>query len=290
MRSYKSNMLGAGFALLAALSFSILTAVTKHLDPTVPTSLAVFVRSFSSFLFFLPVLFINRKSVVKSKKIYLHVLLVILGVATMLCTCYAYRALPLVFATTLGMTGPLFITILSGFLLKEKIGYLKWILIFLGYVGVLLVIRPDTSFVIDIGTVSAIVANILAACYIILIKILSDYDSTITIMLYTNVGMTLGALLFNIQGWQVIGTYDIILMLLTGFLGAVIQFCSISALKYASPAIVAPFEYTRIIFALLIGMIAFNEKPDIYMIIGSTIIIISAYLITCLKSKKHKND
>ena len=207
----------------------------------------------------------------------------------MLCTYYAYRTLPVAFATAIGMTAPLFVAILSFVFLKEKISFLKWGLISLGYIGVLLVMKPS-SFIIDTGTASALAANILAACCIILIKVLSRYDSTVTIMLHTNIGMTFGSFLLNIQGWPAIHTRDIILMSLTGLLGTITQFCSIKALKHASPTAVAPFEYTRIIFALLIGIIVFNERPDIYMIIGTIVIIISAYLITCLQFNNSKND
>ncbi len=289
IKLYKSNILGAGLAVIAALSLSVSMAITKHLDPAIPTSLVVFIRSCFGFLFFLPILFTSCESVAKSKKLHLHILRIILGVASMLCTYYAYRTLPVAFATAIGMTAPLFVAILSFVFLKEKISFLKWGLIFLGYIGVLLVMKP-CSFIIDTGTASALAANILAACCIILIKVLSRYDSTVTIMLHTNIGMTFGAFLLNIQGWPAIHTCDIILMSLTGLLGTITQFCSISALKHASPTAVAPFEYTRIIFALLIGIIIFNEKPDIYMIIGTIVIIISAYLITCLQFNNSKTN
>ena len=289
IKLHKSNILGAGLAVLAALSLSISMTIAKHLDPAIPTSLVVFIRSCFGFLFFLPILFTNRQLVAKSKKLHLHILRIILGTAAMLCTYYAYRTLPVAFATAIGMTSPLFVAILSGVFLKEKIGFLKWGLILLGYSGVLFVIKPST-LIIDTGSASALVANILAACCIILIKILSRYDSTVTIMLHTNIGITFGSFLLNIQGWQSVHTRDIILMSLTGLLGTITQFCSVTALKYASPTVIAPFDYTRIIFALLIGIIVFNEKPDIYMMVGTVIIVISAYLITCLKSKASKSS
>ena len=73
-----------------------------------------------------------------------------------------------------------------------------------------------------------------------------------------------------------------------GILGITTQFCSITALKYSSPSFVAPFEYTRIFFAILIGLTVFDEIPDIYTVFGSAAILSSAYMITYLDSKTAK--
>ena len=138
---------------------------------------------------------------------------------------------------------------------------------------------------LDLGTASALLANLLAASAIIIVKILSRYDSTITIMLYTNIGITIVSFLFNIHGWQLLDLKDFIPISFMGILGITTQFCSITALKYSSPSFVAPFEYTRIFFVILIGFTVFDEIPDIYTVFGSAAILSSAYMITYLDSK-----
>jgi len=104
-------------------------------------------------------------------------------------------------------------------------------------------------------------------------------------MLYSNIGITVVSFLFNVQGWQVVSVNDLILLSCMGILSLITQFCSITALKYSSPSFVAPFEYMRIPFAILIGLIIFHEIPDMYTILGSIIIVSSAYMLTCLNNK-----
>jgi len=280
---FSLKIISAMLAILGALSLTVSMSLAKQLDSNIPTTLVVFVRSCFGLLFFIPVLINKRQSIARTQNLSLQILRIILVVGAMLCTYYAYRNLPIAFATSIGMTSPIFITMLSAIFLKEKISYTKWALIVLGYAGVLLVIRP-TSFILDTGTISALCANLLASFCIIIIKILSRYDSTVTIMLYSNIGISVMACLFNIYGWQALDLSDIKLLLLTGLLGIITQFCSITALKYSTPSFVAPFEYTRIFFALLIGMLIFKEIPDIYMIIGTVTIIFSAYMIVYLKA------
>ena len=282
--SSKPSINSAILATLGALSLSISMSLAKQLNPAIPTTLVVFIRTCFGLIFFLPILIANKKVIVKTKKLSLYVVRIVLTVCSMICTYYAYRNLPIAFATSIGMSGPLFTTILSIMLLKEKISFYKWLVIILGYIGVIVVVRP-VSFFLDLGTASALLANLLAASAIIIVKILSRYDSTITIMLYTNIGITIVSFLFNIHGWQLLDLKDFILISFMGILGITTQFCSITALKYSSPSFVAPFEYTRIFFAILIGLTVFHEIPDIYTVFGSVAILSSAYMITYLDSK-----
>ena len=281
------NINGAILAILAALSFSISMSLAKHLNTDIPTTLVIFIKSCFGLFFFSVLLIKNKILDVKTKKLPLHILRIILNVGGMFCTYYAYRNLPISFATSIGMTGPLFTTILSIIILKERIKFWKWILIIWGYIGIILVIRP-TTMVLDIGMLSALLANILAACCIIIVKTLSRYDSTITIMLYSNVGITITLFLLNTHGWSksldILDITDVVILSLTGLLGVFTQFCSFSALKHSKPSFLAPFEYTRIFFAIIIGVLVFQESPDLYIIAGSIIIVSSTYLITHLEN------
>ncbi len=285
----RQNTISAILATLGALALSSLMALAKQLHPGIPTALVIFMKSSFGLIFLIPFLISNRKSFVKTKKLPWHILRVTLAASTMLCTYYAYRNLPIAFATSVGMSGPLFTTLLSAILLKENISPLKWLIIILGYIGVIIIIKP-TTFLLDFGTASALLANLLAACTIIVVKILSRYDSTLTIMIYSNIGITLLSFVFNINGWQALSLKDLMLLSFIGILSLITQFCSVTALKYSTPSFVAPFEYMRIPFAILIGLIIFDEIPAISTIIGSVIIIFSAYMLSCLSNKNSSNN
>jgi drug/metabolite transporter (DMT)-like permease len=275
---------GAILAILAALSMSLSMTLAKHLSNDIPTSLVVFVRSCFGMLFFIPLILRNMDQGFKTTKLWLHILRACFTVGAMLCTYYTYRYLPVAFATSLGMTSALFTTILSWAILKDHVGITKWIIIFIGYCGVILVIRP-TSFLLDFAIVTALLANILASCSIISAKILSRTDSTITIMLYSNICIVIFSGILNTGGWQILRIQDLMLLAGTGLLGIATQFCSMTALRFCQPSFLAPFEYTRMFFGVLIGLFIFQEIPSLYSIIGSIIIISSTYFLTKIEKK-----
>lgn len=257
--SFKSNtMYAVILAILAALLLSISFSLLKQVNPNISSILVVFIRSCFASVLFIPTLVLNRKVITKTKKLFLYIIRVILTVCAMSCTYYTYRNLPISIATTIGMTSPLFVNILSIIVLKDQIKFDKWLLIVLGYIGILIIIRP-IPFVLDycsiLAIISGLLANLLAGVIIIIIKILTRYDDPTIIVLYTNLGMIIVSFLLSIQKWQVLNLKDIILIFFIGITGITAQFFSTKALKYSNPAFIAPFEYTRILFAILIEWI-----------------------------------
>ena len=266
------------------LSLSISMAIAKHLDSSIPTTMVVFVRNSFGLLFFIPIFIKKRHCISLTNNISLHIIRIILGVFAMLCTYYTYRNLPIAFATSVGMTMPMFITTLSGLILKEYIGYKKWGLITLGYIGALIIIKP-ISFAINAAIVTALIANALAATCIVIIKILSRKDSVVTIMLFGNVGIFVVSFCLSFIQWHVLNFYDLILLSLTGLLGLITQICTTTAIKLTSPSFIAPFEYTRLLFAMIIGFVLFDEVPEMSTLIGMSIVVISTYTMAISKQK-----
>jgi drug/metabolite transporter (DMT)-like permease len=285
MISEKSK--SAALAIIGVLSLSVSMSIAKQLDTSIPTVMVVFVRSGFGLLFFIPIFIKERHSLSRINNIPLHIIRVMLAVLAMLCTYYTYRNLPIAFATSIGMTSPIFTTALSGLILKEVIGYKKWGLVILGYIGALIVIKP-TSFILDTAIITALLANLLAATCIIIIKILSKKNSIITIMLVGNVGIFTVSFLMSLIQWHPLSAYDMGLLSLTGALGIITQLCLNIVIKRTSPSFVAPFEYSRMLFATAIGFVVFSEIPAISTIAGVGIIIASTY--TMLLLKKNKND
>ena len=275
---------GTILVIISALSLSISMSLVKQLNSDIPTLLAVFIRSCFGLLFLMPFLRKNPIQAIRTIKLRLHILRSILTLGAMFCTYYAYRHLPIAFATSIGMSGPLFTITLSVIILKDHIGLWKWVLVLIGYCGVILVIRP-TSFIVDIAIIVALLANILSSCCIIIAKILSKNDSTITIMLYSNIGITIISALLNNYQWQILDIRDIIILSLAGLLGIISQFCTFKAFKYSNPSFLAPFEYTRMLFAILISIFIFQEQPDLFTIIGGIIIISSILGFSTIPSK-----
>ena len=281
-------MQGAILATLSALLMSTLMAVAKQLTPDIPTLLIVFIRSFFGLLFSLPFLVRNPRNILKSNQYALHGIRIILSASAMLSTYYTYRHLPLTLATSLGMTGALFTTVLAVILLKDKVDTIKWLCVLVGYLGTLFIIQPR-SLALEIGIITALLANFFAGCSIVIAKILSQKDSNLTIMSYTNLGLTIIFGFLSYPHWQLLGWRDMLLLTSSGVLGLSAYYCYLTALKKASPSFLAPFEYTRLLFTFLIGFLFFHELPNLYTILGSMIIIAATYIITYRdSSQKHK--
>lgn len=271
--------------LLWALTFSSAMALAKNLDPCVHSLVLLFMKSLFGLIFFSPFLIKAGIHELKTNKLLLQILRGTFISISVACTYYAYRNLPLGLATSIGMTGPLFTALLSILILKEMVSFQKWMLIILGYIGVIIVVRPH-EVVIEAGIWTALCANLFAASSIITVKILSRTESTLSIIAYANIITTTVAAIAAFFVWEdALSTKDTIILVVVGGLGILSQFFSVTALRYANPSFLAPFEYMRLCFAIVIGLIFFGETPSLWMFLGSVVIMASTYLITRLELK-----
>ena len=276
------KLIGAAFMLLWALSFSMAMSVAKSLSPEVDSVIVLFMRYFFGLIFFSPFVFhAGFKGFVTSRPI-LHITRVMCVGAAMGCTYYAYRNLPLALATSIGMTGPLFTTVLSMAILKDSVSFPKWALILFGYLGVIVMVRPH-EMPVGMGVWIELLANLFAALSIICVKLLSRTESTLTIMLYANTATTFIAGLVVIGVWKTPGSSDLMALLVIGGLGVFSQYCSVTALRYANPSFLAPFEYTRLCFAIPVGYFFFQEALTLWTFLGSLMIIGATYGLTRLE-------
>ncbi len=262
-----------------ALSFSMAMTFAKTLSPEIDSLIILFMRFFFGLIFFSPfVVSTGLKGFVTSRPL-LHLTRVVCVGISLTCTYYAYRNLPLAFATSIGMTGPLFTTILSMAFLKESVSFPKWMLILFGYLGVLVMVRPDVMPV-GAGVWAELLANLFAALSIICVKLLSKTESTLTIMLYVNTLTTFVAGILVLSVWETPSPHDLVTLGVIGALGVFSQFCSVVALRHATPSYLAPFEYTRMCFAIPVGYLVFGEVPTLWIILGSFMIIAATYGLT----------
>jgi len=277
--SFSPKLVGAAFMLLWACSFTTAMAFAKTLSPEVDNVILLFMRCFFGLVFFSPFVFrAGFKGFVTSRPL-LHLIRVICVGAAMGCTYYAYRNLPLPLATSIGMTGPLFTTVLSIVFLKDSVSLPKWALILFGYLGVIVMVQPHEA-PIGMGVWIELLANLFASFSIICVKFLSRTESTLRIMLYANTATTFIAGLVALSVWQTPGLHDLIVLMTIGGLGMFSQYCYVTALRYAQPSYLAPFEYTRLCFAIPIGYTFFQEVPTFWTFFGSLMIIGATYGLT----------
>jgi drug/metabolite transporter (DMT)-like permease len=190
----------------------------------------------------------------------------------------ALKHLPLAEVEALGFTAPLFVTALAVPLLGEKVGIRRWTAVIVGFIGVLVIVRPG------FGTMTwpsalAVLTALCYALYQIVTRVLYRTDRSETTLFYSSViGMLLMAMAApffwrapDLGGWM--------LMFLSGVFGGVSHFMLIKAIERAPTSWLQPFSYTQIVWAILIGLIVFGEVPDLRTIIGATIIVASGLYI-----------
>jgi len=201
----------------------------------------------------------------------LHVVraLIILGITIMFFL--AVRLMPLAEATTLSLMSPLFITALSVPILGEYVGPRRWVAVILGFIGVIVMIRPGSG-IFQWAALLPLCSALFAAIYHTTTRILHRIDNPLITLNYTatlNTVLASAALPFV---WVSPGMLDWALLASLGVLGTCAHFLLIRAFSLASPAVVSPFVYTQLVTSMCLGIIVFGEVPDIWTLSGAGII------------------
>jgi len=179
--------------------------------------------------------------------------------------------LPIAEATAIGFTGPLFITALSVPLLGERVGWHRWLAVFIGLAGVLVIVRPGG----DVWHWSAGMALVGAVCFAffqLVTRLLANQDQHQTTLLYTSIGGTAWASLVVPFFWTTPTTSQIAMFLALGAMGAGAHFSMLQAFARAEASLLAPFNYSKLIWVTILGYMVFGDLPGIDTVIGGSII------------------
>ena len=180
--------------------------------------------------------------------------------------------LPLAEATAIGFVAPLFITILSVPILKENIGIHRWSAILIGLAGVIIIIRPGGEFW-QFASVMPLLGAIFFALFQIFTRLLSRTEKTLTTLFYTGLGGLIWSSLIVPFVWVAPSQIHIAVFLVTGMLGALAHLCMINAFDYAEASLLAPYNYTKLLWVSIFGYWVFEDIPSIEMWIGSGVIV-----------------
>ena len=180
-------------------------------------------------------------------------------------------------ATTLTFTVPAFVSILAAVFLSERIGLTRSLAILIGFVGVLVIMRPGLA-IFEPAMIVALLGAFFAACLFVVTRSLSLSESRFTIMFYS---AWLGLLVVSVPAYinlTTINSLDAIKLGIVGLFGTVGQFLMVGALQIAEASAIAPVDYVRLLLALIVGFFIFSEVPDIWTWVGSGIIVTAVFL------------
>ena len=273
------NQLGIIFMILSVISFSVMDIVVKLMSSHYPTGQLIFFRGFFGLI---PILFIIPKerfgNLLKTEKIKLHLVRAFGGAFAMTFLYLGLKFLPIADAITISFAAPIFATIFSIIFLNEKVRLIRWLAIFFGLTGVIIVLKPGTElftyysffpilFCIGFATIS------------IAIKKLSKTEPDYLIALYFTLVLILFGLISISMGWKKIDIADIHYLIIIGLSGSIGNIFLTKSIREADISLVTPIKYLSLVFAIIAGWLIFNEIPSILTISGAVLIILSTFVI-----------
>ena len=280
------NRRGIVMMLLAVGLLSIMDAGLKQLAAAYPSMQVAALRAGASWpIVAIWILARGSQRTLLSARWPLHLLRGAIGVAMMASFVYGVRALPLTTAYTLFFVAPLLITLLSRFL-GETIGAHRWFAIIGGFVGVLIAMRPDVAGVATWASLAVLLAALGYAVSAITVRILGRTDSTSSMVFWMLTLIALGAGALAAPGWVEVRAEHWLLVAGVGLVGALGQFAITEAFARGEASVIAPLEYTALIWGLGFDAFIWGELPGFTTWIGAAVIVACGiYLIRAERTK-----
>jgi len=262
------NTRGALWLLMSAALFTVMAVLTKLLGTRLDPMQVAFFRLFFATLIILP--WLIREGGFVPHHPWLMTLRGIVGGGAMLCMVYAFVNLPLADAQAIQFAQGLFLVPLAIVVLREVPGWRRISAVIVGFIGVLIMLRPAGGF--DPAAFVALFGALLVAAAAVLVKLVSDKDGPLTMMLFSGVfGCAMAALPMGLH-WVSPTPHEWAMLVAIGAVGAGAHNCFLRAYRIGEATAIAPIDYTRLIFAGIAGFAAFGTVPDIYTLIGAGII------------------
>ena len=259
---------------LSVLFFVLMCVCIKATGVHIPLFQVVFFRNFFALLpliFFIYFLKLNFRSINNYK---LHIARAFIGVTAMSLFFVSIRYVPLVEMQTISYSSVFFISILSIFFLGEKIGYRRIIAIFIGFLGVLIILKPSTELFSNYSVLPLIASLFLSMAVIVLKKILLTNNNILSVWVFTFL-CTVFSLFFYNENWVWPNNLDLSFMIASGILGFIAQICLTKSFQLADASILAPIDFSSVIWSFSLGYIFFGELISSDVLIGGLIIITS---------------
>ena len=281
--------LGISITVIGGLCFAIQDAGIKWLTAEIAVLQILFLRSLFGLVF------LSASTVFSGERISLTVdrpwLLAArsgINILGWVLFFYGLKYLPLATAVALFFSFPLFLAIISVPLLGEKVGMRRILAIIVGFVGVLLITNPASG--ISVPALLMLGAALGWAIVAGLTRILGEKENTSTMLFYTLVGFVFILLVPQYWIWSALELDDYLLVTAVAFFGVVAQFSVTKAYAIASPSLIAPFEYTALIWSAALGYLVWGDIPDLYAVTGAVLIIGSGVYIIHRETIRRASD
>ena len=259
------------FMVIGGVSIALMQAAVKLISFELHPFIITLYRAGLVFVVLLPILFWRGRAVFNTSSIRLQVVRGGVGGLGMLCVFTGLSMISLAEVTVLLFTVPIFATLLSIVFLSEKVGVRRWTAIFVGFLGILIIARPQGS--VSTGHLFILCAALSWSTSILIAKKLTEKDTVISVTFWQAMGCVPLAFITSLFVWELPSFVQLGALLGIAALGTVGHAMLYAALKVGQVSVILPLDYIRIIWSAGLGFILFGQLPTLHLYAGSLLII-----------------
>lgn len=273
--------------IASAITFTVMTMLIKMLGANYPAALQTFYRQVAGTLVLLPVILVDPRGAFHTTRLGILLFRAFAGTLGMILSFYAYQEMPLADANALSFTRTLWVVPLAAIILKEHVGPRRLVATTIGFLGALLMLQPSggEGSYLSVPALAALASAFLIAMTVTGMKFMTRDHSTTTLMVWSAVLGLVLSIPPAMFVWRWPTFVDLLLLAAMGVLGTITQWCYIKGMAEGDAMVMAPIDYTRLVFAIVIGLLIFSEIPNTLTLIGAGIIIASTLYITIRESR-----
>jgi len=272
------NQLGFFYMFISVCAFSLMDVIVKWSDDY-PVGQVLFFRGFCGII---PILFLIPKDryfdFYKTTRPFLHFKRCLAGLIALVSIFVALRNLPLATVVSITFAAPIFTTIFSIFLLKEKVGLYRWLAVLVGFVGIIIISEPGFSS-LNLYYAYPIIFCLGLSYVAIAIRKLSSTEPVWLISFFFSFSIMLLSFLSFYQKWILPSLIDLFLLSLIGILGGLANLWLSQSYKLSEVSLVTPLKYLALVFAIIFGYFIWNEIPTSKTLFGAGLVILSSFII-----------
>ena len=263
---------------ISVCAFSLMDVIVKWSDDY-PVGQVLFFRGFCGII---PILFLIPKDrfldFYKTERPVLHIKRCLAGLIAIVSIFVALRNLPLATVVSISFASPIFTTIFSIFLLNEKVGFYRWLAVFVGFIGIIIISEPGFSS-LNIYYIYPIIFCLGLSYVAIAIRKLSSTEPVWLISFFFSFSILIFSFFSLYQQWIMPSLIDLILLSSIGILGGIANLWLSQSYKFSEVSLVSPLKYLALVFAIVFGYFIWDEIPTIKTLMGALLVRLSSFII-----------
>ena len=273
---------GIVMKIMAALSSTLMLACVKGLDGAIPVGEVIFFRSVLA-LVPLMIWLKTQGSIVegiRTRNVRGHFLRGLAGTGGLYFSYLSLLYISLTDATAINYAAPLFTVLLAALLLREKVRHHRWVAVVAGFSGIIVMfsghlsLKASFSLAASAGILLALMAAFCTACALVQIRFLNGIEKPGAIAFWFAVTTALTSLITLIGGWKIPHGSQLLLLVGCGLLGGITQILMTLSLRYAEASLLAPFDYTTLLWSVAVGYLFLGNLPETTTVIGAILVVL----------------